>query len=221
MEHAVDGGELVGDVAERYGLSERAVAKHVQLHPRAAAARRAAPPAAGRRAPSPAKGAPAPKAKTPRRAAPPPAARATRPPPAPARDVRRRTTPPPPAAVQRAEDDGPATSRSPTSTTTETTSARAKVLEQIRKLEDLERSLGKADVDERIAIARALATLAKTLGHLTGELGASDATVAASPHYRRVRTAIVDALKPYPDALRAVIDALSRLEPGNAAEAAA
>ena len=73
---------------------------------------------------------------------------------------------------------------------------------------------------ERIGVFRASVAAIKLLGQLTGELGASDSTVAASPHYRRIRTAIIEALKEHPAALQAVEQALAQLEPGRAEKAA-
>lgn len=118
-------------------------------------------------------------------------------------------------------EEAPPTSRSPASAVAPAT-ARAKVDDLIAQLELLKaEAKGAARFADRLAACRAQVAPIKLLGQLTGELGASDATVAASPHYRRIRTAIVDALKDFPAALQAVERALVQLEPGREAERAA
>lgn len=93
--------------------------------------------------------------------------------------------------------------------------ARGKVDELLADLRRLVRSLPEdALVADRVAVLRASVQPIRLLGQLTGEIGASDATVAASPHYRRLRTAILDALEAHPEALKAVIAAIEPLEQG-------
>ncbi|MBX3205102.1 MAG: hypothetical protein KF764_08530 [Labilithrix sp.] len=53
---------------------------------------------------------------------------------------------------------------------------------------------------------------------LTGEIGASETTVAASPFYGRTRAAVMEALRPHPEATRAVIAALEQIERGGTAD---
>lgn len=108
------------------------------------------------------------------------------------------------------EEDEPATSRSPVAVT-----ARAKVDQLLSSLKAIADSIGTdATVQQRVAVLRASVAPIKLLGQLTGELGASESTVASSPHYRRVRTAIVEALRPFPTAARAVLEALELAERG-------
>lgn len=75
---------------------------------------------------------------------------------------------------------------------------------------------GSASIKDRLACLRAMTGPIRLLAMLTGEAGATDATVASSPFYQRVRDAVVDALRPHPDAARAVIAALERVERGDA-----
>lgn len=71
-----------------------------------------------------------------------------------------------------------------------------------------------APLAAKLAVLRAMVQPLRLLGTFTGEIGASESTVASSPFFRRVRAAVVDALRPHPDAARAVIDALERCERG-------
>ena len=101
--------------------------------------------------------------------------------------------------------------------------ARAKLDELLDTLRTLAEGVKRdpdATVSDRIAVLRATVTPIKLLGQLTGEIGASETTIASSPHYRRVRAVIVEALRPHPAALRDVIAALERAE-GTTTEAAA
>lgn len=197
---AHEAGADTRELAVRWGVTKAALVKHVATHPRAAAT--------------------APSAKK-RRRAPSPAA-------SPDVTSRRATSPdvaPPPRnalvalepTVDEPEEPCPPTSRSPTSAST----ARGKLDDLLVSLKKLADGIGAdATVSERIAVFRASVAPIKLLGQLTGELGASDSTVAASPHYRRIRTAIIEALKEHPAALQAVEQALAQLEPGRAEKAA-
>jgi hypothetical protein len=178
IEAAVQTGGDVGAVASTYGVSELALRKHLDTHPRA----------------------PAPKA-------------AKAPPPKRTRAERAHSPPPaPPAPAAAVEDEAPITSKSPSAVT-----ARSKVDELLEELSRLSRSLGaEAPVADKIAILRASVPPIKLLGQLTRELGASETTVATSPHYRRIRAVIVDALRPFPAAARAVLSAIEREERGTA-----
>lgn len=199
LEAAGDRGANPAELAALHGLNENAVARHLEKHPRAPSAPARSRTKAGGAAPAEA------------------ARKGARVRPAPAKEGRA-PSPEPPTAVDELEDDdqgdedeAPITSRSPTSATT----ARARVERLIARLERMADTLPKgSSVQDRIAVVRAMTTPLRLLGQFTGELGASDATVAASPHYRRLRTAIVETLRDFPDALRAVERALSNLEPG-------
>lgn len=198
-------GANVRTVAVRYGLTKAGLAKHIAAHPRAAASSAdAPPPAKRRRATSPAK----PKAFSTRNAlvtlAPVPSA------------------PPSSSALPAAEeqasfdDDAPITSRSPRAMTArgELDIIRgeiARLLEEVHSAKDV------PFTDKTSAIRTAL-TAIRLMSKLTGEDGGSDATIAASPFYRRVRAAIVDALRPkeHRAALEAVVAALEQLEGGQA-----
>lgn len=209
IETACNEGDLVA-VALSFGVSERALRKHIAAHPRAAV-QEPSPKAKGRRRASPASDA---------RPTPQPEAKRARGAPAP-------TLAPPPAASAPAvlededdEEEAPITSRSPSSRR----SARAGVEAEIKALEELREGLKETSVQELVTISRALTAQYKVLGQLTGELGASDTSIAASPHYRRIRSAIIDALRALDDggkALRAVENALAALEPTRAAREAA
>lgn len=124
-------------------------------------------------------------------------------------------------------DEPPATSRSEeisARSIREPRTARERVdrlVDSLQELVDDVNCAADASVGEKVSCLRAMTGPLRLLATLTGEAGASDANVAASPFYRRVRSAIVDALKPYPDAARAVVLSLERLERGGDVEAAA
>jgi hypothetical protein len=80
---------------------------------------------------------------------------------------------------------------------------------------------GEAPLGAKLSVLRAMVAPLRLLGTFTGEIGASETTVASSPFYRRVRVAIVEALRAHPDAARDVIAALERVERGIDLEAAA
>lgn len=99
-------------------------------------------------------------------------------------------------------------------------------------LDRIEAILGELDTAENVSdvaklqVLRSLVSPIRLLGHFTGEVGASETTVAASPFYRRVRASIVEALRPkeFAAAADAVIAAMDRLEgaqPERTTEAAA
>lgn len=196
IEETVERGVSIAVVAEKHGISEQSLTRHIASHPRAKK---------GRRRPAPAS------------VAHPARERHTADVPNPPRPHLPRAVTAP-AAVS-TEEDSPATSRSPTSATT----ARSKLDDLLVSLKKLADSIGQdATVQERIAVFRASVAPIKLLGQLTGELGASEASVAASPHYRRIRRAIVDALRDeHPAALKAVEAALVALEAGRAEDRAA
>lgn len=205
IERAVDGGASLEAVAEQYRLSERALAKHMASHPREVPKPRAKP--------LPRKMPPTAEAKPRRSSTMRPPARALSSPP-----VRPTLPPPPPLPsgldVQEHDDEPPITSRSPV----QLTSARAALDVLRRDVHDLLVQAKHADVafaDKDRALRTALQSI-RLLATMTGELGASESTVASSPFYRRVRTAVVDALRPHPEAAKAVIDALERVERGSA-----
>lgn len=176
----------VADAASQFGISERTLERHAASHPRAPAKTAKRPKAAQSAIPQPAE-----------RVTP---ARATSPEPEP-----------------RTEDDEepPATSRS-RDLVTRPRPARERLESLIARIEA---ELEELDPEEtpahvRLSILRALVSPIRLLGQLTGEVGASEATVAASPFYRRVRNAIVEALREpqHREALIAVIAALEAVE---------
>ena len=72
-----------------------------------------------------------------------------------------------------------------------------------------------ATVRERAAALAALARAAELLGKITGELGPDvEIRILELPQWAAIRTAIAEALEPYPDAAEAVIGALERIERG-------
>jgi hypothetical protein len=161
---AVDGSSLI-EVAEAFGVTKAALAKHVATHDNLAPV------------------APTTKAK-------PKVAKA----------------PPSPFPADDGEDVVQQTARAHIEN----------VLGRIWKLVD------EADVDEvlprdKAVLLTAATTAIKLLGQLTGELGASEATVFSSPHWKKLQAELVDALRPYPDALRAVAARLERIERAEAA----
>jgi len=169
--------------AEKFGVSERALAKHLTAHPRATVKATKSAPVLPARRPQ------------------------TRP---------RATSP----APEPADDAPPPTSRSPVS---KPMTARANVHEllvALKRVADDVNADDDASVADRLAVLRASVAPLKLLGQLTGELGASETTVATSPHYRRIRSAIVEALRPFPDATRAVAEALAHVERGPVADVA-
>jgi hypothetical protein len=192
IEAAAENSKSLAAVAARYKLSERSLAAHLEKHARTKTPATLKKPVAKVVTVEIGAG-----------GAGGTASRAESPPPAPL------------GASSDAEEAAPPTSRSPTSAST----ARAKLDDLLVSLRKLADSIGgDATVGERIAVFRASVAPIKLLGQLTGELGASEATVAASPHYRRIREAIVAALEEHPEALRAVERALARLEPGAATD---
>jgi transposase-like protein len=214
---ARSGVELV-DVAREFGIAEAALRRHVDnSHPRA----------------------PATEAKTKKRAkAASPAGRARRVPSSVQRTSLRSAlvTLAPPASSESsatveqaprgddAEEEAPATSRSSELGRPRTARERLEGL-----LDRIEKLLADLDRDKKVGTAakleahRSLVTAIRLLAQFTGEVGASETSVAASPFYRRVRTAIVEALRPkeHRPALEAIIAALDALEGGNATTEAA
>lgn len=126
-----------------------------------------------------------------------------------------------------AEEDAPATSRSEEisiRSMREPRTARERVERLVDSLQEMIEDISRdaeASTGAKVACMRSMTGPLRLLATLTGEAGASDSNVASSPFYRRVRTVIVDALRPFPDATRAVISALERIERGADLEAAA
>lgn len=116
------------------------------------------------------------------------------------------------------DEESPATSRS-SELAGRTRSARERLEAVLDRIEEI---LSELDIDEEITATakleahRSLVSAIRLLAQFTGEVGASETTVAASPFYRRVRTAIVDALRPeeHRAALDAIIAALEHVETG-------
>lgn len=195
IDRAVEAGDELVEVAVRYGVTRAAIVKHGRC-PRA-------PQGAAASRPRDVPAAPAPR----RSPAPPP---------------RRPSGERAPTSSGTDSEESPATSRSE-----EIRAARRRasaresaedLLEQLRDLvADVQRDPD-AGVAGKIAVLRAMTGSIRLLGTLTGELGASETSVARSPFYRRVRTALLEALRPFPDAARAVISALEQVEGAQAAE---
>lgn len=179
-------GAILFEVAARFGVTRAALTKHAK-HPRVSSQATDSP-------------------NDPKAAKAPPA--------------RRRAKRPALSAVV-VEEESPATSRSSDlgseiSTRTPTT-ARAKVerlVDSLQKMVDLVSSSEQTTVGAQLAVLRAMVAPLRLLGTFTGEIGASESVVASSPFYRRVRAVIVDALRPHPEAARAVLAGLERLERG-------
>lgn len=122
-------------------------------------------------------------------------------------------------SVLDAEEAAPPTSRSEEIVSTRLRTARCELDDLLASLRSIASALPKdATISDRIAVLRASVPPIKLLGQLTGEIGASETTVATSPHYRRIRSAILDALRDHPAALKGVIDALERVERGAASD---
>jgi hypothetical protein len=200
----------VADVAERFGVSETALVRHLASHAPARVSRTVAKSAAKPRA----------------------ATTRTTPPPAP--------SPAPPRRAQRDEllelvdedlDDGPATSRSPSPPPT----ARAALDDILAEIKALMKSVnerrlirlgagGEPDEYESVPFAdkaaaiRAALQATRLLAGLTGELGASEATVASSPYFKRMLQVILEAVSgpKFGEARQAILEALEREERGGA-----
>jgi hypothetical protein len=139
----------------------------------------------------------------------------------PRKPTRRRADRRAPTPVLEVDDEAPATSRSSEISARTPTTARAKVerlVDSLQRMVDLVSSAENVGegvpIGAQLAVLRAMVAPLRLLGTFTGEIGASESVVASSPFYRRVRAIIVDALRPHPDAARAVITALERLERG-------
>lgn len=93
-------------------------------------------------------------------------------------------------------------------------SARVVIDELLRRVRKL---MADAEADplatyrDRSALLTTAGTVAKLLGQLTGEFAVSEASIVASPQWRRVEGAIVAALTPYPEAAAAVALAVEGL----------
>jgi hypothetical protein len=110
--------------------------------------------------------------------------------------------------VANEEDEAPITSKSPERALT----ARAQADElasQVQRLIERASRDPESTYAERAALLRTALAVVRLRGQLTGELGASEAVLAASPQWKRLLSGILEALQPFPDAARAV---LSRLE---------
>jgi len=131
--------------------------------------------------------------------------------------------PPPPVAPAPASEleadpyeDGPATSRCVSGTVPTARAELDKILASIRELlEDVKRLPDDPDAPaptfaEKAAVLRTALTSIRLLAHLTGELGASEAVIATSPHWKRLEADLLAVLKGHPAALKDVVDYLSR-----------
>lgn len=124
---------------------------------------------------------------------------------------------PPPSC----DDESPATSRSAEiSVRRPPRTAREKAERLVDSLQRIVEKVvddPRATLDAQLAAVKSLTGPLRLLGTFTGEIGASESTVASSPFYRRVRAAVVEALRAHPAAAREVISALERVERGEAA----
>ncbi len=87
----------------------------------------------------------------------------------------------------------------------------SELLRRVRKLMSDAENDPIATYRDRSALLTTAGTVAKLLGQLTGEFAVSEASIVASPQWRRVEVAIFEALKPFPDAAAAVLEALEEL----------
>ncbi len=188
----------VADVASEYGVSKIALVRHLASHASAAAPR--GTKGKPRAVTSP--------ARTSRPARPRPPSPAPKPPPVLEREQD--------AAKAFADsDDAPVTSRSPTPHPTARAALDEIAIEIKTLLADVNRAKDVAFGDKAAAIRTALQA-ARLMASLTGELGATEATVASSPFFRRMLRVILDAVggERFADARQAIIEALEREERG-------
>lgn len=184
-------GAVLRDVAARFGVTKASLQRHIDSHPRAAASDvTTAPPAkkqrgGGQRAPSP------------------PAAQAE-----PRNALVQLAAPPAPTPTP-SNDESPATSRSE-----EIVSSRANprggddlddLMREIKTHLEIARSDSDATYAEKSSLIGKALSAIRLKKQLTGELGQTEAAVLASPRVRRLLADIIDALKPYPEASRAVL----------------
>ncbi len=204
----------VETVAERFGVNENALVRHLASHAPAKASKAGAKSAAKPRSAS-------------SRHEP---SRAPSPPPRRARQVleERRE----PRALEQPEEESPVTSRSPTPPPT----ARAALDEILAEIRTLmkgvnERRVIGLDADgenifevvpfaDKAAAIRAALQATRLLAGLTGELGATEATVASSPYFKRMLQVILEAVRgpKFGEARQAIVEALAREERGSARE---
>lgn len=142
----------------------------------------------------------------------------------------RRARPATPAVANADEVPPPATSRCPISgeeptedaPATAPTTARAALDGILLEIHSLTRGAraAKAPFAEKAAAIRAALHATKLLASLTGELGATEATVVSSPYFRRMLEVILEAVREpkFSEARQAIIDALAREERGGRAE---
>ncbi len=80
-----------------------------------------------------------------------------------------------------------------------------------------------ASYQEVASLARTALSANRQYAHLTGEWGASESTVASSPHFKRLMNVILEALRgeQFATARTAIIDALEREDSGAARAVAA
>jgi hypothetical protein len=130
------------------------------------------------------------------------------------------------------DDESPATSRSPeiradrSPPRRQRASARERLEQLIDDLQRIVREIDDArDEDgrkkkipaaQKAALLRAMVSPLRLLGQLNGEIGVTESQLVASPIVQRLIGDIVEALKPFPEALRAVREVLAPAK-GNAA----
>ena len=92
------------------------------------------------------------------------------------------------------------------------------LVERLERLADDAEAQGKAQ--QLLSAARELRETYRLVGHLTGELDERPqvtVNLLTSPEWLALRGAILQALRPHPDALQAVSEAVRELERGEAA----
>jgi hypothetical protein len=189
----------LGDVATRFGVAERSLARHLAKHPRAAVV--SAPPTTrdDRRRDS----SHASDEANVRNAL------VALAPPAPDTEQATRSAPVEQASPTE-DEEAPATSRSP-----EISARRPSHAPSGDELEDLMREIrlhledarhnSKATYAEKSSLIGKALSAIRLKKQLTGELGQTEAAVLASPRVRRLLADVIEALRPYPDASRAVL----------------
>jgi hypothetical protein len=65
---------------------------------------------------------------------------------------------------------------------------------------------------EKASLMRAAIQALKLLGQLTGEIGQNEASLVASPQWKRFTAVLLDVLRPHPEALKAVVAKLEHME---------
>lgn len=86
-----------------------------------------------------------------------------------------------------------------------------RLLATVRALQDAADDGAGLDLQARVRVAERLAAMVATLGRLTGDAVINERQILRSPAAREIENAIVEALAPWPDAMRAVGERLAAL----------